>query len=620
MKKMFVFCLIIAWLAPARLVLAAAPSAAQPDDERVPVIKIIHDPLEPLNRSFHGFNNLFSYFFLSPFEKGYRFVFPEPVRKSIKKAGYNILFLDRLVNNLLQGKIVGAGVETGRFAINTTIGLLGFFDPATHWGLGNYDEDFGQTLGFYGIGQGFYFVIPIFGPSSLRDGLCRPLDSALDPSSYVFVDNFFELNELSFTLPIFERIDDMSLDPYAVDRNFWALERRAKVLDLSAEATPNKRAAQVYDPVPTLDSVFFKVQDPHFPDKGRKQSVLIPATGHKLDYSFWLKKNPAPLIFIVEGIGINRLDDSSLAMAELAWRHGFSVVTVSNPMDWEFIEQAGTPAVPGYTPVDAADLSSALEAIHQNLKRQYPNRVTKTGLVGVSHGALDALFVASLERTAGGFHPDRIVAIDPPVDLLHAVKAIDDYYRTLLNWPSSERKKRMELVLDRAITLAKAKYRADVKLPFTADESKFLIGYFYRTILLDVIFSSQKKQNLGVLRVPLGDWRRQPTYDALMQYSYIDYLDQFVLPYYLKREGRGVPRDEFIARAGLKAIEPDLKTNQKIRVFVDSDDFILAPGDVDWLRATLGERLTVFPNGGHLGNLHFTEVQEKIMRAFDGLK
>lgn len=602
--------------------LSAPGATASASAETVPPVRIIPDPIEPINRGFHGFNNAFSYFILTPLEHGYTFIMPEPARKSIKKAGYNLLYPNRLVNNLLQFKLQGAGSETGRFLVNTTAGVLGFFDPATRLGLKNYDADFGQTFAHYGVGWGFYFEMPIFGPSSLRDSVAKPLDSFLNPASYVFLDNFFDFNDLSFTLPLLTRIDTMELDPYATDRDLWALERARKINDLDGKLTP-PGAAREYDPVPTLNVAFLRPRDPKFPERAREFSVTIPATGHKLPYSVWMQKKPAPVVYIVQGIGVHRLADSALAFAEAAWQRGFSAVTVSNAMNWEFIEAAGTHALPGYSPDDAADFYAALTVIDKDLAHRYPGRITRRALIGVSLGAMHALFISDL-RAAGkttGVQLDRIVAVNPPVNLIDALHKVDEYYRAPLDWPASERQQRMLDTLLKADKLHDAKYQAGVKQPFTEAESKYLIGYMYRLVLRSVIYSSQKKKNLGVLKAPLGTWRRESTYDTLMRYSYEDYLNQFLLPHYLQGpQAARLSRDDFIRRAELHAIEPDLRTNPQLRVFTNSDDFLITPADQEWLKSVLGSRLTVFPDGGHMGNLHLPDVQEKIFATIEDLK
>jgi phospholipid-binding lipoprotein MlaA len=138
------------------------------------------DPYESINRPIFSFNRGIDRWILDPLAAGWSFITPKAFRVSLDKFFINLQFPRRLLANLGQGQVVEAGSELGRFLLNTTVGLVGFFDPATHVGMKLYDEDFGQMFGAWGIPAGPYWVIPVFGPSNPRDGLALPLDLALD--------------------------------------------------------------------------------------------------------------------------------------------------------------------------------------------------------------------------------------------------------------------------------------------------------------------------------------------------------------------------------------------------------------------------------------------------------
>jgi len=130
----------------------------------------VFDPLSGYNRGVTRFNDKFYDWILYPVASGYNYVVPKPGRSAIKRFFKNLFFPMRFVNNILQLKYDKAVIETVRFTLNTTIGVAGFFDPAKAWlDLDPYPEDFGQTLGFYGVGSGFPIVLPFVGPSNLRD-------------------------------------------------------------------------------------------------------------------------------------------------------------------------------------------------------------------------------------------------------------------------------------------------------------------------------------------------------------------------------------------------------------------------------------------------------------------
>lgn len=202
----------------------------------------IYDPIEPFNRGMFWFNDKLYVYLLKPIAKGYRII-PEPARVSVGNFFSNLGTPVRFVNSLLQFKFGDASTELGRFGVNTTVGLLGLFDPAESWfELDKKDEDFGQTLGVYGAGPGFYLVLPIFGPSSARDGIGRVGDHFVDPISspwyfklrtweQVALKSFDKVNAVSLDKDTYEGIKKEQLDPYLFVRDAYLQYRAAKIRD-----------------------------------------------------------------------------------------------------------------------------------------------------------------------------------------------------------------------------------------------------------------------------------------------------------------------------------------------------------------------------------------------------
>ena len=148
-------------------------------------VEEVYDPLNGYNRAMTTFNDKLYMYILAPTARGYRYVVHKDIRKGVNNFFNNILYPVRLINNLLQGKFKNSLEETERFVINTTIGFFGFFDPAkSEFGIKQHNEDFGQTLGYYGVGAGPHIVLPFFGPSNLRDTFSMYPDSLADPIDY----------------------------------------------------------------------------------------------------------------------------------------------------------------------------------------------------------------------------------------------------------------------------------------------------------------------------------------------------------------------------------------------------------------------------------------------------
>lgn len=143
------------------------------------------DPLEPMNRAIYSFNDGVDTAIFKPIAEGYRAVLPNFARTGISNFFSNINDVLISLNNLLQGKIVNAVSDLGRVVVNTTIGVLGLMDVATDFGLEKHNEDFGQTLGYWGVGDGPYLMLPLLGPSNVRDGASRFVDYKTDPVTYI---------------------------------------------------------------------------------------------------------------------------------------------------------------------------------------------------------------------------------------------------------------------------------------------------------------------------------------------------------------------------------------------------------------------------------------------------
>jgi phospholipid-binding lipoprotein MlaA len=207
-----------------------APAAAASDS---------NDPLEGFNRAMYSFNETVDDYLLKPVARGYRAVLPDPVRARVSSFFDNLLEPMNVINNLLQGKPVRAASDLGRFAVNTTLGLLGLFDVATPMGLERHEEDFGQTLAVWGVGEGPYLVLPFLGPSTVRDGLAKPVDWYSKPEAYY--DNKGRRNSLLVLEVIDTRqrlLDATDIleqaagqDPYVFVREGFRQRRRSLVYD-----------------------------------------------------------------------------------------------------------------------------------------------------------------------------------------------------------------------------------------------------------------------------------------------------------------------------------------------------------------------------------------------------
>ena len=144
------------------------------------------DPLESINRQTHVLNMTLDEYVLHPVAQSYVDYVPEPIRDSVHNAYANLREPRNAINNLLQGKVSDSAVSVARFLINSTIGIVGLFDVAGHMNLERAPEDFGQTLGAWGVPAGPYIVWPLLGPSTVRDTVGYPFDVAAEPTTYLY--------------------------------------------------------------------------------------------------------------------------------------------------------------------------------------------------------------------------------------------------------------------------------------------------------------------------------------------------------------------------------------------------------------------------------------------------
>jgi len=224
------------------------------------------DPFEPFNRGIYQFNDDVDKAFIKPAAEFYRFILPDFMRTGVSNFFSNINDVIVALNSLLQGKLTQAGSDAARLIINSTVGLVGLIDVATEIGLEKHNEDFGQTLGFWGIGDGPYLVLPLLGPSSARDAVGWFGDYYMWPIGYVesdltrnlliavrFVAGRADLLEASRIL------ETAALDPYEFVRDAFLQRRRNLVYDgkpppddddFVDEAKPTPKAVEPASPAP----------------------------------------------------------------------------------------------------------------------------------------------------------------------------------------------------------------------------------------------------------------------------------------------------------------------------------------------------------------------------------
>ena len=206
----------------------------------------ILDPLSSYNKMMTTFNDKAFVYAINPISKAYAYVIPEPVRHSVANFIHNLQFPIRITNNLLQGKFQNSSDELERFLVNSTVGVAGLFDPArTHLNIPAHNEDFGQTLGHYGVGTGFHIVLPFLGPSNVRDVLGLTVDGYTSPliyqknlTKYKIPKNYVQsmaiyssqmINKNALNLGAYESLKKDAIELYPFLREIYEQKRTADI-------------------------------------------------------------------------------------------------------------------------------------------------------------------------------------------------------------------------------------------------------------------------------------------------------------------------------------------------------------------------------------------------------
>ena len=204
------------------------------------------DHIERFNRSTFRFNTALDHAVLRPLARGYVKVTPRPVRTGVTNFFGNLGYTKTIGNDIFQGHPLDFGSDVARLVVNTTVGIGGVFDPATRFGLEKHDRDFGQTLGKWGVPTGAYLMLPLLGPSDVRDAFGLVPDRFMsvegqinDPVVQAGVSVAAKINARANMLP-FDRAIDTAYDPYALVRNVWFQRRDHKV---HGDAGPDHKAA-----------------------------------------------------------------------------------------------------------------------------------------------------------------------------------------------------------------------------------------------------------------------------------------------------------------------------------------------------------------------------------------
>jgi len=346
--------------------------------------------------------------------------------------------------------------------------------------------------------------------------------------------------------------------------------------------------------------------------------------GREMIYSEALQKRPAPLIFLIAGTGASHNGAKNVNMARAFYKAGFHVVSLSSPTYPNFVSSASSTGVVGHAQNDAEDLYRVMEMIWKRLDDKI--EATSFNLTGYSLGAFNSAFVAKLDEDRKSFNFRRVLLINPPVSLYNSISLLD---RMTENIPGGE--DNFDVFFDRLVAgfseVYKEQdeiggdflYQAYKAMDLKDEELAALIGVSFRLSSGSLVFTSDVMTDFGYVKpkgLELDRYADLTVYDqVVLRLGFTDYYHDFFYPFY-KAEYPDISRDEFISAVSLREISDYLASSEKITVMHNQNDIILEPGEIEFFNEVFGERATIYPFGGHCGNMSYRDNVALMVSTF----
>jgi hypothetical protein len=366
----------------------------------------------------------------------------------------------------------------------------------------------------------------------------------------------------------------------------------------------------------------------------KSQAVRIPGIPNRnqlpslegrgeVSVALYRQNHASPLLFIVAGIGSNPYFGVATYLATLFYREGLHVVILPSPMSWNFALSASRSGAPGYVPEDARDLYDVMQKSLSILKNRYNVNATRINFLGVSLGALEGAYLSVIDAEERKIGIEKYLLVNPPLDLSYALKKVDE-------WDALQEKfgtaKSNEIVTkavgivesfseDRRDDPAIFDRLAKKFASFTREELQYLIAAELQTLLPELVYVTQVIHDQKVLRAPKDQIRKR--LEEAKGLTFLDYNEKIGLPRWrLQAAEPQADLGSFIQRGSLARIVDRLRGDPKVHIMHNADDFLSDKKSIEELKKTLGNQMTLYPYGGHLGNLWYAENKEHALRLF----
>ena len=355
---------------------------------------------------------------------------------------------------------------------------------------------------------------------------------------------------------------------------------------------------------------------------GRDHLPALEGRG-QVSMTLYRQDRPAPLLFVLAGIGSNSYFGLGTYLAWLFHQHGFHVVILPSPMSWNFALAASQSGAPGYAPADARDLYRTMQETLTLLRARYHVVPTRIGFLGASLGALDGAYLSVIDAQERKVGIATYLLLNPPLDLNYALGKVDEWNALGAEFGRDG----SEALVARALTIVDAFSTERLDDPavfdrltgefrkFTREEIQFLLAKALQTALPELVYVTEAIQRDA--RPTTRDEARR-LIKAANRVTFVDYAERLAVPLWRQQQADGTPTDlqGFARQGSLTPILEQLRGNPRVHIVHNADDILTTRQAIHQLQQALGPRVVVFPYGGHLGNVWYPENKDYMLRIF----
>jgi hypothetical protein len=355
---------------------------------------------------------------------------------------------------------------------------------------------------------------------------------------------------------------------------------------------------------------------------GRNQLASLEGRGD-VRVTLYRHHRPAPLLFILSGVGSNPYFGLATFFARLFYQEGLHIVILPSPMTWNFALAASRSGAPGYVPEDARDLYEVMQNTLRVLRTRYDVKITEINFLGASLGALEGAYLSVIDADEKKIGIAKYLLVNPPLDLSNALKRVDDWDALQGKFGRAKSKGILAKALgivesfssDRRDDPATFDRLAKALGSFTTEELQFLIAEDVHSLLPELVYVTQVMHDQNILKAPKDQVRER--IEEAKYLTFMEYSEKIALPLWKLQAGEPqTDLESFTKRGSLAAIFERLRGNAKVQITHNADDVLADRKSVEELKEALGAQVTLYPFGGHLGNLWYSENKEYILKIF----